>query len=1142
MSSPDPYQAENLAYFLTEAQDLLQTLEQKLVSLHQERTTACIHDLMRVAHTLKGASASVGQRAIQEVSHVLEDIFKALYNPDLEIDAEVESLLFEGYECLRRPIAAALHGETEDESEVMNRAAGIIARLQEKFGDAFDPNAAIPTSAELGFDMVQSMFEVGVTQYLEKLKQAIHHQDAIALAKTLQSQAEMFLGFAESLNLPGFGAIAQTTLQALNAHPDQAVAIAQIALEDFSRGRELVLGGDRTEGGTPSAALQQWATGQLLEELLSEELLSGEPLLEEPLPEEPLMETQSDDLFDWEDTDPTYLSITEGELIMDEACSAPLATNLNASKVEDDTDSDLSDLIAALEDEIFQGNTSIPAPPMSTPIEVTPVSSQAVEVLDEASDLADLVSAVQEKVLQNGSYAQAASNGTSRGGTFPSSITEQSVNYSGASTDPSELPGIEVSGSAALTETTPKTSTPIRVDLKHLENLNHFTGELLINQNRQTTQNESLRGQVQSLVQGLQRHQQLLYNIQAWADQWLIRASAQATPGFASWQGELSSTVSLTSQGLSSSMSAFDALEIDHYTGLHSLVQGALTDFSTLESTAETVRQLVKQNQRTIQGQQRFLTHIRDDLTNMRMAPLETIFNRFPSMLERLTKTHQKPTEIHWVGGNVQVDKAIADKLYDPLLHLIRNAFDHGIESPETRQMSGKKQSGQIRIEAYNQGRHTIIEVSDDGVGIDIDRIRQRVVKLGLANSENAARYSDDQLLDFLFKPGFSTREQVSDLSGRGMGLDIVRSQLTAMGGSVQLYSRPQQGTTFILQLPLSFSITKMLVCQVGSVAYALPVQQIERILLPKPHAYKIHAQRRALQVFEPGYEPLIPLRSLDELLTYAAGGERVVRSRRYQQSAFSKPQGHSEYPYILLLHSKEKKWALQVERILGEQELVVRPLKGMNPPDYIYGGTIFGDNDMALAIDPDVLLQSEDTTAQPITVSPVPRNGSQRFIPVTPLPAQVNHKLLTAAPTHIEPQPSGQSPKRYILLVVDDSITLRKMLTATLEQRGYRVVQAQDGQDAIEKLNTHYPVDLVLCDIEMPRLNGFEFLAYSRQHPDLSKIPVVMLTSRTTEKHRQLALGLGANGYVTKPYTDDRLLSTLEKVLEQTLEPSMVY
>ncbi|MGB3519370.1 MAG: Hpt domain-containing protein, partial [Elainellaceae cyanobacterium] len=214
MSPSDAFQDQNFAYFITEAQDLLQVIEQELLSIRHERSTVKVHNLMRAAHTLKGAAASVGQRTIREVAHVLEDVFKAFYNPDIEIDAEVEALLFDGYECLRRPVAAALNQQPMDDSDVMNRAANIIARLQDKFGDAFNPEAAIPTSTELGFDMVESMFEMGVTQRLNLIQTALQQGDP-SLAKTLSTQAEMFLGFAESLNLPGFGAIAQATLAAL---------------------------------------------------------------------------------------------------------------------------------------------------------------------------------------------------------------------------------------------------------------------------------------------------------------------------------------------------------------------------------------------------------------------------------------------------------------------------------------------------------------------------------------------------------------------------------------------------------------------------------------------------------------------------------------------------------------------------------------------------------------------------------------------------------------------------------------------------------------------------------------------------------------------------------------------------------------
>jgi two-component system, chemotaxis family, sensor histidine kinase and response regulator PixL len=249
---------QSYSYFLIEAQDLLQTLEQGIMQLRSHHTTAQVHELMRAAHTLKGAAASVGLTAIEQVSHILEDIFRAFYSPDVTIDVEIEGLLFQGYECLRLLLTAQLNQAQVDEATVLNRAADVITQLQTRLGDRFDPHAPMPTSAELGFDMVQSMFEIGVTQRIDELTQALNTQDP-DLATLLRTNAEIFLGLAESLELPGFAAIAQTTLTALNYHPNQVLELARVAIADFVQARNAVYAGDRAQGGAPSLLLQQWA-------------------------------------------------------------------------------------------------------------------------------------------------------------------------------------------------------------------------------------------------------------------------------------------------------------------------------------------------------------------------------------------------------------------------------------------------------------------------------------------------------------------------------------------------------------------------------------------------------------------------------------------------------------------------------------------------------------------------------------------------------------------------------------------------------------------------------------------------------------------------------------------------------------------
>lgn len=1035
MSPSDTFQDQNFAYFITEAQDLLQVIEQELLSIRQERSTVKVHNLMRAAHTLKGAAASVGQRTIREVAHVLEDVFKAFYNPDIEIDAEVEALLFDGYECLRRPVAAALNQQPMDDSDVMNRAANIIARLQDKFGDAFNPEAAIPTSTELGFDMVESMFEMGVTQRLNLIQTALQQADP-SLAKTLSAQAEMFLGFAESLNLPGFGAIAQATLAALAAHPDQDMAIATLALQDFTAGKQQVLGGDRIQGGYPSPELQYLA-GMDVDHV-------------------PDLSTSSVDL------------------------DLPCVDELEAG-VEPQMPEEFSDEDAEFDLDILMFDES--------------VESDNFSSLGKDVDSSNLpVSKVLEAIAP---------------------IVEDHQPIPSSKLNPSHLP--DPSEAVTFPESSsnkPKIHASIRVELNQLESLNHYAGELLINQNRQADQDDYLRLQIQALLDHLRQHRQCLYQIQDWTDHLVIRSSI----GERSLSPLQHTQQQFTRPGLVSLTSDFDTLELDHYNELHTLVQSTLTNFSHLEQMVEAVSQSAKQAQRTTQSQQRLLGLVRDDLTDIRMIPIGTVLNRLPPVVAQLSGTYQKPVSLSLVGTDILVDKAVVEKLYDPLLHLVRNAFDHGIESSQVRRSLHKSETGHIHIEAYHQGNRTTIEVRDDGGGIDLTMVAQRAVDLGLTTAAAIASMDSDRVMDFLFQPGFSTRSHVNELSGRGMGLDIVATQVAAMSGSIALYSVPGQGSTFVVQVPLSLTITKLLVCQVNAISYAFPVQRIERIILPQPHDFHTTLTGQvAFKFVDQGQERLIPVRHLSSLVSYSQNSQKVLHCRNIssQPSLANAPRhvniSHASLHPILVLKVRGELWALQVDRVLDEQELVIRPLSGITPPPYIYGGAILSNNDLSFAIDLDLLLQHQTSQSSPALASD--RSPLQ-------LPSATPHSLV-----------STLNPVK-VLLVVDDSITLRQSLTFMLEQQGYRVLQAQDGQDAIERLQMNPDVSLVLCDIEMPRMNGFEVLSYAGKDPNLSKVPIVMLTSRSGDKHRQLALGLGASAYVTKPYSEDQLIQTIEQTL----------
>jgi len=1061
---PDPIiSEESHSYFLTEAQDLLQSIEQDLLGLREDRTPAKVHNLMRAAHTLKGAAASVGMEMMKNVAHVLEDAFKALYNPEVTIDIELESLLFQGYECLRLCLEPKA---MQVPDEMANRAATVITELQTKLGDFLNQESSIPSSAELGFDVVQSIFEMGVKQRLDELAHALTNPDAVQIGANLKTHAEIFLGLAESLNLPGWGAIANAALSALAAHPDRAIEVAEVALVDFQQGHATILAGDRIQGGTPSLALQQLAGINL----------GGNNQLE------------------------------TGELPFPNSTDSP-------AFLEDS-------LLLSLEsqDELsFSSPTDFPAFPEDAPLPSLESLFETFEPTPPLTVKPSFDKSLEPKIVD---ASEEPKNN--------SILEQQRVPTIGISI---QLP---VPAPSSPTEAKPQKTVfqqTVRVNVEQLEHLNYLAGELVVNQNKQSAEVEKLRKVVRELLEQSQRHHQTIKHLRDWAD--------RMRSGKWQWLGSKSQE-SQELAYLPISPVQFDPLEMDYYSELDVLLKSALEETAQLETVTEIIDLSAKQSNLTLEKQQRFLANVRDDLTEARMQPIGELLNRFPRILQQLSATHNKPAELFLTGADVLVDKAIAEKLYDPLLHLIRNAFDHGIEPPATRQTQGKPAEGRIELRAYYQGNRTIIEVRDDGKGVDFQRICQKAVELKLLTAEQAISVSEAQLLDLLFEPGFSTASKLSDLSGRGVGLDVVRSQLQLLKGSVTIKSQPQQGTSFFLQIPLSLTITKLMLCQANGMTYALAVEAVEQILLPQPDQIRWLSGQRILHWYSGRTECNVPIHRLSDLVAYS---EKISELFVFSSDTTTPTQFalateattlNTQQSPILLLHHGTALYGLEVDRIVGEQELVIRPLGStIAPPKYVYGASILSNSQMALAIDVTLLVN--------------------KFLNFSESKQAYEHHTLSSAADLSLPlaalsssHPASPSPtldratKRTIpkVLVIDDSVTIRQSLTSTLQKAGYQVLQATDGLEALEQLQRHNGTQLVaICDVEMPRMNGFEFLSQCRQHPTLSQVPIVILTSRSSDKYRHIASELGANNFLTKPYSEQELLTTLSSLLHQAVQ-----
>jgi two-component system, chemotaxis family, sensor histidine kinase and response regulator PixL len=687
-------------------------------------------------------------------------------------------------------------------------------------------------------------------------------------------------------------------------------------------------------------------------------------------------------------------------------------------------------------------------------------------------------------------------------------------------------------------------SRTVRVNVEHLEHLNYTIGELLTNQNRQSLQNEQLKQSVRTLLARLHQHQQLLSQLQDWSDRQFVDAE-QRQLGQWAMENPLYLIHNPTPQ--IQIQNQFDSLELDRYNEAQLLVQSILEDAVQLAEATEAIDLFAKQSDQTLDKQRRLLSSARDGLMEARMLPLAEIFGRFPRVLKQLEVSHNKRVELELRGNEVLVDKEVAQKLYDPLLHLVRNAFDHGIESPAVRKQLGKPQKGLISISASHRGRHLVIEIRDDGQGLNFDRIRQRAIEL-LFSPERVNTLNEAQLTDLLFEPGFSTAAEVNDLSGRGIGLDVVRAQLQSLQGSVTVESRPGKGTTFTLQIPLNLTLAKLLICQAGDRFYALFTDAIVSIIIPQAEQIRAWEGGKVLRwsqgIDNPGTtasselarfsnqaqttERLVPIHQLGQVLDYFSSPSTLA----FQTQLSFVPKEKARP--VILIRCEDTLIGLEVDQLMGEQELVIRPLGStIVPPSYIYGGSILADGRLTLVLDVGalsqyILAQQTDNSIEGDFVSSTTHvlssRPEQRLLPpqnraALPAPSAVD---VTAKPSNV-------------VLLVDDSITLRQTLSLTLQKAGYQVLQAKDGYEAIEQLGSHTLIQLVICDIEMPRMNGFEFLKYRQQDSALLKIPVIILTSRSGDKHRLIATELGATAYITKPFLEHKLLETVNQAMEKS-------
>lgn len=518
----------------------------------------------------------------------------------------------------------------------------------------------------------------------------------------------------------------------------------------------------------------------------------------------------------------------------------------------------------------------------------------------------------------------------------------------------------------------------------------------------------------------------------------------------------------------------FDMLEFDRYTDFHQTMRELLetaSDNFAINSALDTLRGNLEG---LFENQRRLVEEMQDKLQRIRMIEFGTLSARLNRTVRVTCEEEEKQVDLFIEGGSLEIDTQILDSMIEPLMHLLRNAVAHGIESPETRRLLGKPEKGRITLAARNEETHIVLTITDDGRGIATTALKEKAVQNGVISQKRADSMTDREIFELIFQPGLTTAEKISQTAGRGVGMNIVRTSIERQQGAITVVSEPRRGTTFTLRLPVSLAVTRVLLVKAHRQPFAFPLKLVTQIVEVTASEAKKALDEKVIRVGNVTY----PFYCLSERLGMAAlrvPGAGDVR--------------------VILLEIAGKPCALLADDIVKSEEIVIKPLgHPLDELDGLLGATILGSGQVVPVLDMAHTLKARGKRSKP-----------------------------AAAESPLE------EARRLAVLIVDDSPSVRHLNTRVIQNAGWNAVTAKDGIEALEILQAAESLpDIVLTDVEMPRMDGYELLASLKKDKRMRSVPVVMITSRTGDRHRQKAVELGVSEYLAKPYDDTKLLEVI--------------
>ena len=1077
--------------FLDEAQEYLNTIEAAILGLANSGVDSQkINAALRAAHSIKGGAAMMGFHILSQLAHRLEDSFKVLkvQRNSIALDADLERLLLAGNDGLRRVIDDNRQRREINPQWLESQIHPIFEQLHDRLGDPQAEDANSVLSPEDGQDIIPLLFETEVEGCLQRLEAVLQSGDP-CLREEVEILAQELGGLGEMLQLSAFTQLAESVLHHMAIAADRVEDVAQAALNAWRHSQALVLTGNFS--AMPAAI----SVNGLIVSPATESIAT-------PISEEAKFEVAEFEAAEFEEV---TCKATEFEAAGFEAAE------FEAAEFEE----------SEFEESEFEESEFEKSEFEQSGFEEITLEAATFETHNDgfSDDQFEIISTVDhESIHPVHAHSSAIESDTQFiHAVAPVSQNREGVRVAGQSAK------FHIAGDASETVILDENpDNTVRVPIKYLNHMNDLMGELTIERNRLDLHLKRLRSLIRTLGLRVQFLEQSNSQLRTTYDRVSIQSDNSNNPLLSTTVANLSpSTPSIFEEDSNPNQfnDTFDALELDRYNDLHLMSQEVMETIVQVQEVTSDVELGLDDTEQVNRDLYKTTKQLQNSLSQVRMRPLSDIVDRFPKAIRELSLQHNKPVQLKIHGGHTLVDRNILEALSDPLLHLIRNAFDHGIEPPERRKANGKPEQGLIEIRAFHRHNRTIITISDDGGGIPLDKVRKRASQMGLDEMLLAAA-SDEELLSLIFEPGFSTTDRVTDLSGRGIGMDVVRNNLKQVRGEITVNTQAGVGTTFTLSVPFTLSVARVLLAESGGMLLAFPTDVIEEMSVLQLEQITITAGSEVLH----WQDGMLPLVRLSQWLRF--------NCPRHMEGLETPPT--ITEPAVLILNPGNHKVGVIIDRCWGEQEVALRKVEGNLPlPSGFNSCTILGDGRVVPLVNVSEMLHwiaSCDRSAPPIINTPninAPTINSPN----------INNPTIFSVPVHLRPHtpppPALLPVRKPTILVVDDSINVRRLLALTLEKAGYQVAQAKDGQDALDKLSAGLRVQAVICDIEMPRLDGYGFLARVKSTPDFDQLPVAMLTSRSGDKHRQLAMNLGATAYFSKPYNEQVLLQTLEKLIE---------